>query len=166
MIKLNLERRNNFLFEKIKVNEEKAPQELFYTEEEYVRLKKDLEILEEKCSSAEILKEKMKNEVKLKRNQVEKMNEESEDIKERLQKKEQEFINEKENLLRSQEVERNDWNRNKEEKLRRMNELEKLFQSRCQENVKLKGDYAKLIQILQKDVAQTVFATFANNNFI
>lgn len=165
-MKLNLDKRNNFLFEKIKLNEEKAPQELFYTEEEYGRLKKDLEILEEKCRSAEILKEKMKNEVKLKRNQLEKMHEELDDLQERLLKKDQEFVNEKENLLKSQEVERNDWNLNKEEKLRKINELERVFQSRCQENVKLKGDYAKLIQILQKDVAQTVFATFANNNFI
>lgn len=139
---------------------------MFYADEEYNRIRNEYEIFNVKFNEVSILKDKMKNDLKIKKNQLGNSKEELKNLFEKLEKKKYENKIEINNLKISNENEIKEWNKNKELKMKKINELEIIFHQSCNENISLKSDYTKLIQLLQKDLSQTLYGTFSANKFI
>lgn len=159
-------RRNGNLMNELKSLDENHSNELNFLEQELIHLKQEYEVFSETNQEFVLLMDKLRLDLNMKEGKIEKMQKEIEVNRERLEQKRHYGQKEKHQDESKKEEEKRHWQAEKEKLLRKINELEQVFLEESNENMKLKNDGNRLIQLLQSTVSKTVYEVFSVNKFI
>jgi len=159
-------RRNGNLMNEMKGVDENFLNEQQFLDEELNHLKQEYEVFSETNQEFVLLLDKLKLDLNMKDGKIEKMEKEIEVVKERLDQKKHQGNKEKNHEGAKQEEEKRHWQEEKEKLLDKIADLEHLFLEASNENLKLKNDGNRLIQLLQSSVSKTVYEVFSINKYV